>query len=398
MALACHCRSLTAFAKTLSPVFLLSLLTLVNVLNYVDRGIVPGAFDSLGAFIRADLGVVSTDVQIGMLQSFYIVGYALASVSFGHLVHFYGAFQLVAVGLLIWILSVLLCGFAPHFWVLVLGRVLSGVGEGSFQTVVPPFIDDHAPPAKRGLWLAIFFCAIPVGTALGNVYGGLVASALSWRWAFMLEGLAMVPAAALIWHLPVLKSGGAAAADEGAAPSPRATEGGGAQSNAALAAAAAAVGDAASALRLAAASPLRSGAAAPLIGGRPGGGDSPLPPQSADAGGGGGGAAAAAASPPAPSFFEELRMLLFDPLFMSVTLGYAGFAAVLAGLGSFGPAIVLVRRQVPPPMRAPLPPPPPPPLPRLTLCPHPSLPPRRRAWGSLAPKRRRASSLACASP
>ena len=80
--------ALTTFAASLSPTVPLILLTLVNVINYVDRGIVPGAFDSLGVFIRADLGVVSTDVQVGMLQSFYIVGYALASVSFGHLVHF----------------------------------------------------------------------------------------------------------------------------------------------------------------------------------------------------------------------------------------------------------------------------------------------------------------------
>jgi hypothetical protein len=75
---------------------------------------------------------------------------------------------------------------APSYWVLVLARVLSGAGEGSFQTVVPPYIDDHAPPAKRGLWLALFFCGIPVGTALGNVYGGFISTALSWRWAFAL--------------------------------------------------------------------------------------------------------------------------------------------------------------------------------------------------------------------
>ena len=43
------------------------------------------------------------------------------------------------------------------------------------------------------------------------------------------------------------------------------------------------------------------------------------------------------------SFLAELNGLLRDPLFMSVTLGYAGFAAVLAGLASFGPAICLVR-------------------------------------------------------
>jgi hypothetical protein len=39
----------------------------------------------------------------------------------------------------------------------------------ALQTVVPPYIDDNAPPAKRGLWLSIFYMAIPVGTAIGCV-------------------------------------------------------------------------------------------------------------------------------------------------------------------------------------------------------------------------------------
>ena len=326
--------ALRIFAASLSPAALLTILTLVNILNYVDRGIVPGAFESIGGFIRADLGVLSTDFQVGLLQSLYIVGFAVASVSFGHAVHYYGAFQLVAVGLFIWIAAVLLSGAAPRFWVLALGRVLSGVGEGSFQTVVPPYIDDHAPPAKRGLWLAVFFCAIPVGTALGNVYGGVVSSALSWRWAFACEGLAMLPFAVLIWHLPQLRFAGGGSGDSANSSAAVGVEGNESegsdaavapQSNAALAAAAAAVGDAHSAMLLASASPMRLYSH----------GRSEAPPQlppirlppsaeeeCTDAGGTpasprSGGRMGAAG----PLFISELKMLLADPLFMSITLG-----------------------------------------------------------------------------
>jgi MFS family permease len=45
----------------------------------------------------------------------------------------------------IWCGAVLLSGLAPNFWLLVIARVFSGVGEASFQCVVPPFIDDIAP-------------------------------------------------------------------------------------------------------------------------------------------------------------------------------------------------------------------------------------------------------------
>jgi MFS transporter, Spinster family, sphingosine-1-phosphate transporter len=86
--------------------------------------------------------------------------------------------------------------------VLVLARMLSGVGEASFQTVIPPFIDDRAPPSKRGLWLSLFFSAIPIGTALGYAWGGNIAEAYSWRLAFFLEALPMIPLVCVTWFLP----------------------------------------------------------------------------------------------------------------------------------------------------------------------------------------------------
>jgi MFS family permease len=48
----------------------------------------------------------------------------------------------------IWCFAVLLSGVAPKFGLLVVARVLSGVGEASFQTVVPPYIDDIAPKVR----------------------------------------------------------------------------------------------------------------------------------------------------------------------------------------------------------------------------------------------------------
>lgn len=140
------------------------------------------------------------------LAGMYIVGYATASVTFGHLVHSYPPFKLMSVGLAIWLLAVFMSGAAPHFWVLVVARMLSGVGEASFQTVVPPFIDDNSPPSKRGLWLSIFFMAIPVGTAFGYAWGGNIATTMSWRWAFYIEGIPMLPLIFLIWYMPYTKS------------------------------------------------------------------------------------------------------------------------------------------------------------------------------------------------
>lgn len=57
------------FQIVLSPPAMLALLIAINLLNYLDRGIVPGAFQSLGDYIARDINVNGTDSYIGALQS-----------------------------------------------------------------------------------------------------------------------------------------------------------------------------------------------------------------------------------------------------------------------------------------------------------------------------------------
>lgn len=54
----------------------------------------------------------------------YIIGYALSSLVFGHLVHIYKPFRLMAIGLGMWCVAIFICGIAPSYWVLFAGRLL----------------------------------------------------------------------------------------------------------------------------------------------------------------------------------------------------------------------------------------------------------------------------------
>jgi len=226
--------------------------TAVNMVNYVDRYVIAGMTKELDQFVTHDMpGVTAPDAWIGATQSAFIGGYAVASLVFGHLVHRFHPFRLMSVGLLCWCGSVVLTGLAPHMWVMIGARVISGVGEASFQCIVPPYIDDHAPPAKRGLWLSLFFMAIPVGSAIGFGYGaamagiganpacnvpdgsgsgsdadalldglgsdaGLVCDGGSgWRYAYLAEAVVMLPMAILVFFLPYGKKHGDASSEVG---------------------------------------------------------------------------------------------------------------------------------------------------------------------------------------
>ena len=68
------------------------------------------------------------------------------------------------------------------------------MGEASYATIAPTVIDDMSPPEKKGRWLSTFYLAIPIGSALGYVIGGLLGK-LGWRPAFWVVGIPGILAA-----------------------------------------------------------------------------------------------------------------------------------------------------------------------------------------------------------
>jgi MFS family permease len=160
----------------------LLLLTGVNLLNYLDRFVVSAVVESL----RADFWL--TDTRLGWLQPAFLVVYTAASPIFGILGDRRRRPPLLAVGIAIWSVATLLSGFARGYFGLFAARAAVGIGEAAYGTISPGLIADHYGPASRGRAYALFFAAIPVGSALGYVVGGLVDRTLGWRAAFWVAG------------------------------------------------------------------------------------------------------------------------------------------------------------------------------------------------------------------
>lgn len=169
--------------RSLSPFWLLFILTGLNLFNYLDRQIVPAVLDPL----TSDLHI--TGSQAGRINTAFMLGYFLTAPFFGYLGDRLSRKWLIAFGIFIWSLGTVLSGLATSIGVLLLYRILVGVGEASYATISPGLISDVYEPARRNNALTIFYVAIPVGGALGYGLGGLIEHHFGWRSAFFCAGL-----------------------------------------------------------------------------------------------------------------------------------------------------------------------------------------------------------------
>jgi MFS family permease len=163
--------------------YALGLLVAVNMLNYIDRQVLFAVFP----LIKTDLRL--SDTALGFLGSAFMLSYLLIAPLFGWLGDHWSRTRLASGGLVVWSLATSLAGFAPGYRTLLAARATVGVGEASFGTVSPGLIADFFPKERRGRILAWFYVAIPVGSALGYLLGGVLGQRYGWHAAFLLVGL-----------------------------------------------------------------------------------------------------------------------------------------------------------------------------------------------------------------
>jgi MFS family permease len=175
-----------------SPRTALAVLTGLNFLNYLDR-FIPAAV--LPAMVGA---LHLSGTQAGSLQFAFLLTFALISPLFGWLGDRRARFPLAAIGVFVWSAATFGSGLATTYALLLLARALTAVGEASYTVVTPSLISDYYPVDRRGRALALFYAAIPIGSAVGFMLGGAISAHWGWRAAFFVAGLPGAALAALL--------------------------------------------------------------------------------------------------------------------------------------------------------------------------------------------------------
>ncbi len=175
-----------------APSWTLAILTGLNLFNYLDRFVLSAVLPPLQTELRLN------DAQAGRIMTAFMIGYFVTSPFFGYLGDRCSRKWLIATGIFVWSLGTILTGFAGTFPALLGCRVLVGLGEASYATISPSLISDNFGPGRRNNALTIFYVAIPVGAALGNIIGGQIAAHYTWRDAFIWAGVPGLLLAALL--------------------------------------------------------------------------------------------------------------------------------------------------------------------------------------------------------
>jgi MFS family permease len=167
-----------------AAIYGLSLLTLLNFVNYIDRFILAAVLPR----IREEFGLTYT--QGGFIGTAFLAVYFMTSPLFGRLGDRWSRTRLMAAGVAVWSVATAAAGITRSYGQLLLSRGVVGVGEAAYATISPALISDYFPASRRGRVFAIFYVAIPVGSAVGYVLGGVLEQAFnSWRHVFFIVGL-----------------------------------------------------------------------------------------------------------------------------------------------------------------------------------------------------------------
>jgi MFS family permease len=162
----------------------LAILAFINLFNYLDRYVLSALLETLK---HSELAL--SDTQLGLLMFGFLIVYSVTAPMFGALGDRFSRPRLIAFGIGCWSVATALSGLAGSFAALFAARASVGVGEAAYVTVGPSLLSDYFPRAQRGRVMAIFFCAIPVGTALGYIVGGFMGVHFGWRMAFFVAGI-----------------------------------------------------------------------------------------------------------------------------------------------------------------------------------------------------------------
>ncbi|MGA2404342.1 MAG: DHA2 family efflux MFS transporter permease subunit, partial [Syntrophobacteraceae bacterium] len=143
--------------------------------------------------------------EVTWVLTSYLVSNAIIIPITGWLASVFGRKRYLIFSLLLFTVSSILCGAAPSLHVLIMARILQGLGGGGLQPLSQAILLETFPRREHGMAMAVFGMGVVMAPIVGPVVGGWITDEWSWRWVFYINlpaGILAVFMAAFFIHDP----------------------------------------------------------------------------------------------------------------------------------------------------------------------------------------------------
>jgi DHA2 family multidrug resistance protein len=171
----------SAWKPKANPWLIAFVVSLAAFMEVLDTSIANVALPHIAGNMGA-----SSDESTWVLTS-YLVSNAIVLPITGWLVSLLGRKRFFVICIALFTVSSLLCGIAPTLVILLIARVIQGVGGGGLQPMAQAILADTFPPEKRGLAFSIYGVTAICAPAIGPTLGGWITDNYTWRFIFLMN-------------------------------------------------------------------------------------------------------------------------------------------------------------------------------------------------------------------
>lgn len=189
-----------AIAPTRERVVLVAILLLTVLVANLDR-VNVSVLVADNTFL-SDMLIQGKPVEAGMLMTLFLAAYGLANVVLSPLGDIIGPRKAMLISIMLWTISMIVGGLTSIFSMMLVARVLLGLGEGMHFPMQSAFVKRWFPPSERGKANGVWLIGVMAGPAVAMPFFTWIISSWGWRSSFfIMAALGLIPCFLLWQHV-----------------------------------------------------------------------------------------------------------------------------------------------------------------------------------------------------
>jgi MFS transporter, DHA2 family, multidrug resistance protein len=164
-----------------NPWLIVIVISLATFMEVLDTAIANVALTHIAGSLS-----ITPDEATWVLTSYLVANAVVVPIS-GWLSDVMGRKRFYMVSVAVFTLASLVCGLSVNLPMLILARIVQGLGGGGLATSEQSFLADTFPPSKRGMAFAAYGVVVIVAPILGPSLGGYITDNISWHWIFLIN-------------------------------------------------------------------------------------------------------------------------------------------------------------------------------------------------------------------